>query len=237
VPDTLARQRSLAALILDPAVPEEGHPLAVYRDLVRMSLVDPVEAMFPIAKALLEEEGVWQELLDGFLAARCVPSTHYRDVAPAFLGWCALDRTGLDRWPFLLELLHFELLETLVCRYPDLPAPPGLTAEPGLGSRAVLAPATQVVTYGHAVHRCTEEAPRPRQAATHLLAFRDGDDSVAVGLERVGHHLAQILFVFDHEHRVSHRGSLYRAGETLRGTVTRNVVPSAALERTSMRPP
>ena len=177
MPDTLARQRSLAALILDEAGPEDGNPLSVYRELVRMSLADPVETMFPIAKALLEEEGGWQELLDAFLAARCVPSTHYRDVAPAFLGWCAKNPDRLARWPFLLELLHFELLETLVCRFPDLPEPPGLAPEPGPGTRVVLAPATQVVTYGHAVHRCTEEAPRPPKAATHLLAFRDGEGS------------------------------------------------------------
>ncbi|BDU74083.1 HvfC family peptide modification chaperone [Mesoterricola silvestris] len=176
---TLRLQRSLAALVLDaePPVSEtfDGfrEALLAYRDLARPSLVDPLESMFPVTLALLGEEGAWTPCVDAFLEARCVPSGHHRDIAPAFLGWLARTGWGRDRWPFLLELVHWELLETLVYRFEDAPAPGGLEPRPGLESRVVLDPATRLVSYAHAVHRATEAAPRPEPGPVHLLAHRD----------------------------------------------------------------
>lgn len=197
--EVLALQRALAALVLDPGgaafeedptgfaraqgLPEEDAEafgrfpggLAAYRELARLSLVDPIETMFPITKALLEREGAWEGCVDAFLQARCVASRHYRDIAPAFLGWLAETGWGLATWPFLLELAHAELLEVLVARFPEGDPPLGLHAEPAPGDRLVLDPATQVVSYRHAVHRTSEAAPVPEARPTHLLAYRDGD--------------------------------------------------------------
>jgi hypothetical protein len=178
---TLHLQRALATLALAAGPPEaealdgfrEG--LLVYRDLVRSGLTEPVAATFPITRALLEEDGAWEACLDAFLEARCVTSRHFRDIAPAFLGWLAETAWGLDRWPFLLELAHCELLEDLVHRAEDTPPPPGLAPAPALEARVMLDPATRVVTYRHAVHRATEAAPRPEASPTHLLACRDGE--------------------------------------------------------------
>jgi hypothetical protein len=39
----------------------------------------------------------------------------------------------------------------------------------------VLDPATRLVSYQHAVHEATEEAPWPEPRETHLLAYRDRD--------------------------------------------------------------
>ena len=178
----LALQRALADLILAPAEPA-GHPLlameghreglALYRELARQGLRDPLENSFPVAQALLEDAGAWEPLVEDFLAARCVPSGHYRDIAPAFLGWLADTGRGLDRWPFLLELLHFELLEQLVERWPDEAGAPELRPSHRPGDRIALEPATRVVAYRHAVHHATPEAPVPAGDPAHLLAYRD----------------------------------------------------------------
>lgn len=197
--ETLALQRALAALVLDPeGAAFEGDPagfarrrglpeadaqafgrfpggLAAYRELARLSLLDPIETMFPITKALLEREGAWEGCIDTFLQARCVASRHYRDIAPAFLGWLAETGWGQATWPFLLELAHAELLEVLVARFPDGVLPEGLQEAPRPGDRLVLDPATQVVAYCHAVHRTTEADPVPEARPTHLLAYRDAE--------------------------------------------------------------
>jgi hypothetical protein len=154
---------------------EQGSALMTYRELARMSLVEPLEDMFPILKALLEDAGAWDACVQGFLEARVVRSPHYRDIAPSFLGWLAETRWGQDRWPFLLELAHAELLEVLVARYPDSEPPAGLHAEPEPGDLVVLAAATQVVSYSHAVHRSRIDSPVPEARPSHLLAFRDPD--------------------------------------------------------------
>nr|WP_275976133.1 putative DNA-binding domain-containing protein [Geothrix oryzisoli] len=149
--------------------------LAAYRELARLSLMDPIETMFPITRALLEREGSWEPCVEAFIQARCVASPHYRDIAPAFLGWLAETGWGQATWPFLLELAHAELLEVLVARFPEADRPPGLHKVPGLPDRIVLDSVAQVVSYRHAVHRVSEAAPVPEARPTHLLAYRDGD--------------------------------------------------------------
>ncbi|MBI4911671.1 MAG: putative DNA-binding domain-containing protein [Acidobacteria bacterium] len=174
MPELLELQRAFAARILDPEgetdVPWEA--AEIYRSLVRSGLADPLESVFPVTRALLEEAGAWEEAVDGFLAARCLPSPHYRDIAPAFLGWLHATGWGRERWPFLAELAHAEILEVLVERHPDEPPPEGLTEEPTPGARLVLGPAAQLVAYAHAVHRCTVDAPLPEPGAACLLAYR-----------------------------------------------------------------
>ena len=172
-PDLLQLQRSLAAFILDPGATAAPAGRLVYRELGRMGLIEPLEDMFPILKAHLEAEGTWDECVQDFLSARLLHSPHYRDIAPTFLGWLVASGWGGERWPWIPELAHFELLEVLVARFPDQPAQAGLHAVPGAGDRIVLDPATQVVAYTHAVHQATVAAPAPLAAPTWLLAHRD----------------------------------------------------------------
>jgi hypothetical protein len=196
---TLRLQQAMAALVLDEdeaaleadpgrvakrfglsdadqeAFRNQGEALMTYRELARMSLLEPLETMFPVLKALLEQADQWDTCIQQFLDARVIRSGHYRDIAPAFLGWLATSAWGQVRWPFLLELAHAEILEVLVTRYPDSDPPVGLHAEPRPSDRVVLDPATQIVSYGHAVHRVSEQSPLPEARPTHLIAFRNED--------------------------------------------------------------
>ena len=196
---TLSLQRAMASLVLDAdeaaleadpgraarrqglnladqaSFREQGPALLTYRELARMSLIEPLETTFPVLKALLEGEELWDGCVQAFLDARLLRSSHYRDIAPTFLGWLADTGWGQDRWPFLLELAHAEILEVLVARHPEAEPPGDLHAEPSPRDLIVWASATQVVTYAHAVHRVSEVAPVPEARPTHLLAFRDAE--------------------------------------------------------------
>jgi hypothetical protein len=175
-PGRAARRQDLAGAD-QAAFRDQAPAILTYRELARLSLLEPLEEMFPVLKALLEREETWNACVQGFLDARVIHSGHYRDIAPAFLGWLASTGWGQERWPFLLELAHAELLEVLVARYPDTELPPGLHAEPLPTDSLVLDAATQVVSYAHAVHRVTETEPIPEALPTHLLAFRDAADT------------------------------------------------------------
>jgi hypothetical protein len=203
-PRTLRLQRAMASLVLDAdeaaleadpgraarrqdlagadqaAFRDQAPAILTYRELARMSLIEPLEEMFPVLKGLLERDDSWDACVQGFLEARVIRSGHYRDIAPAFLGWLASTGWGQECRPFLVELAHAELLEVLVARYPDAEPPAGLHVDPHPEDRVVLDAATQVVAYGHAVHRATVDQPVPEARATHLLAFRD-----ATGLARL----------------------------------------------------
>ena len=198
-PRTLRLQQAMASLVLDAdeaaleadpgrvarrhglsgadqeAIRSQGEALMTYRELARMSLIEPLETMFPVLKALLEQAEAWDGCVQQFLDARAIRSGHYRDIAPAFLGWLAATAWGQDRWPFLLELAHAEILEVLVARYPDSDPPGGLHPKPGATDVVLLDAATQIVSYGHAVHRVSEQSPFPEARPTHLIAFRNGD--------------------------------------------------------------
>jgi hypothetical protein len=194
----LALQRSLveAALMPDPG-PLERDPagfaagrglalgdqaafarfkdrLLVYRNLVRANLAEPVEAICFVTRAHLEQAGRWEECLAAFLASRGVRSAFYRDLAASFLGWLASSGWGRERWPWMLQLVHFELLNALVAHHPGGDPPAGLHPRPGLGDRLVLDAPTQLVTYQYRVHLATVRAPEPAPGTTHLLACRDG---------------------------------------------------------------
>ncbi len=173
-PGRAARRHGLSAT--DQSVFREQSPgMMTYRELARMSLIEPLETMFPVLKALLETADVWDGCVQAFLDARLLRSGHYRDIAPTFLSWLASSGWGQDRWPFLLELAHAEILEVLVARFPDSDPPEGLHADPSPGDMVVLEAATQIVSYSHGVHRATEAAPVPEASPTHLIAFRDGE--------------------------------------------------------------
>lgn len=149
--------------------------LLTYRELVRASLWDPVEAVFPVARALLGEEA-WAACRAAFLAAGAVQSRHYRDIPATFVGWLAESRWGGERWPELLQLAHFEWVEIQVSCAPDPPADFDLAMEPAPGLRLRLHPSAHPLEYAYAVHLASPENPRPRAAPTHLLAFRDAAD-------------------------------------------------------------
>lgn len=152
--------------------------LPAYRELVRMNLTDPIEAMFPVTHALLDQAELWEACVAAFMDARVVVSPHYRDVAPAFLGWLADTGWGQARWPCLLQLAHFELLENLVERHPPAETPRWLHATPQARDQVVLDPATQVVAYQFAVTEATPEAPLPRPHPLQLMAYRDPEGEI-----------------------------------------------------------
>jgi hypothetical protein len=147
--------------------------LLVYRDLVRSDLTTPVAESCPVTRALLEAGGLWSDCLAAFLESRSITSIYYRDLSAAFLGWLHVTGWGLDRWPFLLQLAHFELLHALVAHLPGEPPRPGLKPVPESGDRLVLDRPTQLLTYQYQVHLATCERPEPAPGITHLLAYRD----------------------------------------------------------------
>jgi hypothetical protein len=147
--------------------------LLFYRSLVRADLAAPVESTCFVTRALLEREGLWDDCIAAFLDSRGVQSVFYRDLSVTFLGWLHATGWGTDRWPFLLQLAHFELLTALVAHYPGGPAEAPLRALPRLGDRIVLEAPTQVVTYQYQVHLATVDQPIPAAGTTHLLAYRN----------------------------------------------------------------
>lgn len=149
--------------------------LLYYRDAVREAIWEPMDRYLPLSGAVLEEAGALEECRAAFLATRALQSPFYRDVAPTFLGWLASSGWGQDRWPFLLQLVHFELVKELVEHGPEGGPPGDLHPLPAPGDRLVLAAPTQILAYAFQVHEATLDHPAPLPGPCHLLASRGGD--------------------------------------------------------------
>ena len=152
--------------------------LLLYRELARNALTAPLENALPISQALLGEDA-WADATTAFLATRRVQGPYYRDVAPAFVAWLAETAWGRDRWPALLELAHYELMEILVVQATET-CRQELATEPNPDHTLVLDPAAHVLSYHHAVHRATETAPDPHPEPAHLLLHRDAAEAFSV---------------------------------------------------------
>jgi hypothetical protein len=131
-----------------------------------------VEFTISVTLAFLEKEDAWEACLGCFLETRRVRSPFYREVAPAFVDWLASSGWGRERWPFLLPLAHFEVLQSLVFHHPEGNPPEGLHRQAEPGDRLVLEASAQLVSYAFAVHLATPEAPEPAPGPVHLAVYR-----------------------------------------------------------------
>ena len=154
--------------------------LLTYRALARFALTDPLPDCFPITKALLEREEAWDACVDAFLDSRSIQSPYYRHILPTFVAWLAESGWGRERWPFILQLAHYEYLELEVLRHPDEPAPVGLVSEAAGGRRVLLDGSTRNMAYQWQVQEATEEDPEPAEGPAFLFCHRDPEGSFQV---------------------------------------------------------
>ena len=94
---------------------------------------------------------------------------------PSFVAWLANSRWGLERWPFLLQLAHFEYIEVEILRWPDEPPSNDLKVAPTADSRVVFDGAARNLAYAYQVHKATKEEPESLAGETFLLGYRDSE--------------------------------------------------------------
>ena len=146
--------------------------LLTYRALVRFALSDPIPDCFPIAKALLDREGLWEAVVDAFLDARRIQSPYYRHIHPHFVEWLAESGWGADRFPFLLSLAHFEFMELDVLRAPEDAPDAGLAPQPAPERRVRFSASARNLAYPWRVHEATEEDPEPAEGMALIFCHR-----------------------------------------------------------------
>lgn len=149
--------------------------LLTYRALVRFALEDPLPDCFPILFSLLEKADLWRACADAFIASRSIQSTYYRDINPAFVSWLATSGWGLDQWPFLIQLAHFEYIEVEILRWPDEASSEDLKPDGAGDLRVVFDTTARNLAYTYRVHEATPEKPEPEPGETFLLGYRDLD--------------------------------------------------------------
>lgn len=172
-------------------------PAAIYAELLFNNLTGFLDACFPVTRAVLGEQR-WRRLHRAFLReARC-HTPYFREIPREFLEW--LPHDSGPRW--LKELAHYEWVE-LALDVMDVATPAHHPQGDLLECIPVLAPALLTLAYDWPVHLIGPQY-RPRKSRpTHLLAYRDGEDTVQfVELNPVSARLVDLLLEGNRSGRV-----------------------------------
>jgi len=153
--------------------------LAVYRKLVRETLVDALRLTIPRSMARLGS--VFDEYFDRFLAERAPRSHYLRDLTPELLEWC------LPRWredpripEYIVDLVRHEALHIEIgakpAENPEI-EPAALELEQSVR----FVDAVKLVRYGFRVHELMDDVDdrtEPERRETSLLVYRSPEHEV-----------------------------------------------------------
>lgn len=116
--DFQAVQHNFCAYLRDPsgkAPPADVTPqrLALYRELVYRNIDEALARALPVLHSLLDA-GVWQDMVNGFLATHRARSPLYAQMTQEFLFYLGHHHAPVANPPFLLELARYEWSKTQV---------------------------------------------------------------------------------------------------------------------------
>lgn len=182
--DFKAKQHEFAAYIRDPEnnpLPADVKPqrMAMYRELFFNNIDSFLSANFPVLRAILDDRQ-WFELGQDFFAKHASRTPHFSQIPEEFLDYLQNERDGLDDFPFLLELAHYEWVEmALSIAKETVPAnPPSL--EHLQNRRIRLSPLAWPLAYQYPVQKISPYflPEAPPELATFLVVYRNPDDEV-----------------------------------------------------------
>ena len=184
-PDFKDFQHAFARHIRDPhhTARPAGVParrMAVYNELLFNNITGFLDPCFPVCRKLLGESR-WRGLNRSFYRDWKSHTPWFREIPREFTRYLAAGGFGQRLPAWFAELAHYEWAE-LAVNVMDCPIPGHDPAGDLLSGRIVLNPACMVLAYAWPVHRIGP-GYRPRKpVATHLAAYRDGEDKVRFSL-------------------------------------------------------
>lgn len=153
----------------------EDRRLQIYRELIFNNLASLLEQGFPVLYQCLGRER-WRAVIRGFLIDHRAETPLFPELGQELLAY--LSTTGALRPedpPFVLELAHYEWVETALI-FSDAEAGPALADPNGdlLDGVPVVSPLAWNLSYRFPVHRIGAEfQPRePDLEPTHLVVYR-----------------------------------------------------------------
>jgi hypothetical protein len=180
-------QYAFAAHLRDPErnpMPEglENRRVAIYRELFYNNVEGLLSGNFPVLRRITPDAR-WHALVRGFYAEHQSHTPLFPEIGREFLRYLEeRAERGADDPPFMIELAHYEWVETAVAfdeqRIEDLPHDP---AGDVVAGRPVLSPLAWPLAYRFPVHRIRPEF-QPEQAPdqpTFLIVARNRRDEVA----------------------------------------------------------
>lgn len=155
--------------------------MQVYSELIFNGLDDQLSTVFPVLRSILGDDQ-WQALLRGFLVHHRAQTPLFTGIGQEFLDHLQQHQTPQSsRYPFLLELAHYEYVELAVAiNDSDLDDAGHDPNGDLLHACPVLAPSACNLGYRYPVHTIApDNLPQAEPAQpTYLVVYRDRLDEV-----------------------------------------------------------
>lgn len=195
-------QRAFAGHIRDPAgraapADIEERRMAIYRRLVFNNVRSLLRQGFPVLHRCLGQSR-WDALMRQFLSEHRATTPLFPALGRELIAYLSEGREARpDDPPFMLELAHYEWVETALL-FSDAEATPDLADPNGdlLAGIPVVSPLAWTLSYRFPVHRIGPgfQPAEPDPQPTHLVVYRNRDDAVEfLKINLVTQRLLQLL--------------------------------------------
>jgi hypothetical protein len=207
-------QYDFAAHIRDPANrpgPQgiEDRRMAIYRELFYNNVEGFVSSAFPVLRTLYNDED-WHALIRGYFSRHQAKTPHFPEMAEEFVHYLREEFSPRDcDPPFLLELSHYEWMETAVLLSQDEIDPAQYnSAGDLLDEPVVISPLAWLLYYEWPVHTISSDLQpdeKPEQP-TWIIIYRDKQDEV--GFTQLNPVTARLIQLLDDDRPMTGRQAL-----------------------------
>jgi hypothetical protein len=156
----------------------EDRRLAIYRDLFFNNILSLLTSSYPVMSKILADD--WPVLIRQFFHAHGSQTPHFPEVSQEFLTFLSEQAPEvLGRFPFLLELAHYEWVELALSIAKDAPKDYKISPEGDVFKGVpALVEHLAVLVYEYPVHRISPDFLPEQPEYTALLVYRDTDFNV-----------------------------------------------------------
>ncbi len=172
-------QYEFAASIRDPdntLIPEGIEPrrMAIYQELFYNNIEGFISNAFPVMRTLFNDQQ-WQQLIRDFMRNHRCHSPIFAEIAIEFLDYLSgKGRHLLTKYPFLLELAHYEWVEIAVV-FADEENRAEASEPQWLEQIPLLSSICHILAYDYPVHLISQNfcPTEQEKLATFLVVYRD----------------------------------------------------------------
>lgn len=159
----------------------EDRRLKIYRELVYNNIEGFIANSFPVARKIIADED-WHSMMRDYVANHQSHTPLFPKMPQEFLQYLEYERDKKDEdYPFLLELAHYEWIETALAMDMREISFEGIDMEGNLlEGMPVISSLAMPLAYQWPVHKISQEFlpdTLPEQA-TYIIVYRDRDDEV-----------------------------------------------------------
>lgn len=151
----------------------------VYEECFLNGINELLSNCFPILQHILSHSQ-WRELIRCFYARHPSKSPLFYEIPEEFLSYLLQEKPMLEKFPFLIELAHYEWMEFVLEMASEMAERPSLQEINLHKTKVAVSNLAEIVAYNYAVHRISLNyvPAKNEQKDTYLCVYRDTNDDV-----------------------------------------------------------